>query len=85
PGGVATGVIGLVAATVICYFTFAYFTMDVWILFFIYFAIVGVVRVALGYDAKKHPEKYLRDEPAPSVPIAAAGGGLSSTPGGRAQ
>jgi amino acid transporter len=83
PGGVATGVIGLVAAGIICYFTFAYFTIDVWVLFLIYFAIVGVVRVALGYDSKKHPEKYIKEEPAPPVPAQAVGGGMSSTPGGR--
>ncbi len=83
PGGIVTGVIGLIAALIISYFTFAYFTADVWVLFFLYFMLVGGVRVALGVDAKRHPEKYLSDEPAPASPTA-VGGGASSMSGGRA-
>lgn len=84
PGGVVTGVLGLIAAGVISYFTFAYFTEDVWILFILYFAIVGVVRVALGYDQKKHPEKYIREGLAPAVPVSSTEGGVTTTPGGNA-
>lgn len=58
PGGIFTGVLALAGALIIAYFTFAYFTTEVWILFFLYFALVGAVRVALGIDSKRHPEKY---------------------------
>ncbi|NLK26206.1 MAG: APC family permease [Euryarchaeota archaeon] len=58
PGGLATGVLALFGGLVIAYFTFAYFTPDVWLLFILYFALVGGVRVALAVDARKHPEKY---------------------------
>jgi len=82
PGGVVTGVLGLIAAGIITYFTFAYFTTEVWILFFVYFAIVGVVRVTLGYDQKRHPEKYIKEESGPVAPVVSTEGGVTTTPGG---
>ncbi|MFA5312123.1 MAG: APC family permease, partial [Methanomassiliicoccales archaeon] len=65
PGGLLTGVLALIGSIFIAYFTFKYFTMDVWILFVIYFGIVGAVRVYMAYDSRKNPERYLAkvDEP----------------------
>ena len=48
PGGIVTGIIALLCGLLITYFTVAFFTIDVWILFVIYFAIVGVIRLILG-------------------------------------
>ncbi|MFA5313172.1 MAG: APC family permease [Methanomassiliicoccales archaeon] len=59
PGGLLTGVLALIGSIFIAYFTFKYFTMEVWILFAIYFGIVGAVRVYMAYDSKKNPERYL--------------------------
>ncbi len=58
PGGIGMGFVALFGGLVISYFTFAYFTIDVWILFVLFFALVGVVRLALIIDSRKHPEKY---------------------------
>jgi len=68
PGGFATGVLALVCAGIIAYFTFAYFTLEVWILFGIYFGIVGVIRVVLG---RKRDE----DEEIEMIKAPANGGG----------
>lgn len=58
PGGIYMGVAALFGSVLIAYFTFVYFTMDVWVLFAVYFAIVGGVRILLSYDMNKHPDKY---------------------------
>jgi amino acid transporter len=62
PAGKVVGVLALTSGLVITYFTFAYFTVDVWIMFILYFAIVGFVRVIMNYDSRKHPEKYRKAE-----------------------
>jgi amino acid transporter len=58
PGGMGMGFLALFGGLVISYFTFAYFTVDVWMLFVMFFALVGVVRLILVIDSRKHPEKY---------------------------
>jgi len=51
-GGMVTGVIALLCALIISYFTFAYFTIDVWVLFGAYYLLVGGIRLLLYYDDK---------------------------------
>ena len=70
PGGIYMGFAALFGSVLIAYFTIIYFTLDVWILFFVYFAIVGGVRVLLSYDMHNHPDKYgsiTGEQPAPPI------------------
>jgi amino acid transporter len=61
PAGMLVGVLAIIGSAFIAYFTFKYFTWDVWVLFAIYFGLVGGVRVYLAYDSRKHPERYKTD------------------------
>ncbi|HXZ23733.1 MAG TPA: APC family permease [Methanomassiliicoccales archaeon] len=72
PGGIVMGFLALVGSLLIAYFTFVYFTTEVWVLFVVYFAIVGVIRLALHYDTRKHPDKYsvLEEAKAPEPTVA---------------
>ena len=47
PGGIYMGILALICGVLITYFTVAYFTTEVWILFIVYFGIVGVIRLLL--------------------------------------
>ena len=58
PGGILMGIAALFGSVLIAYFTIIYFTTDVWILFIIYFGIVGGIRALMIYDKNKHPDKY---------------------------
>jgi APA family basic amino acid/polyamine antiporter len=51
-GGMAMGVLALVCGLLIAYFTFAYFTLDVWILFGVYYSLVAAIRVFMYFDDK---------------------------------
>jgi len=51
-GGKAMGGLALVCGLLIAYFTFAYFTLDVWILFGVYYLLVAAIRVVLYFDDK---------------------------------
>jgi len=51
-GGLLMGVLALVCALVISYFTFKYFTLDLWVLFGVYYLLVAVIRVVLYFDEK---------------------------------
>ncbi len=51
-GGIPMGVLALVCALLISYFTFTYFTMDLWILFGVYYLLVAGIRLVLYYDDK---------------------------------
>jgi APA family basic amino acid/polyamine antiporter len=65
PGGIIMGIIALICGVLITYFTVAYFTTEVWILFVVYFAIVGAIRVLL----------YLKKTDEPEVPEVPSNGG----------
>ncbi len=65
PGGIIMGIIALICGVLITYFTVAYFTTEVWILFVVYFAIVGAIRVLL----------YLKKTDEPDVPEVPSNGG----------
>jgi APA family basic amino acid/polyamine antiporter len=60
PGGVAMGVAATICGIFITYEVFSFFNMDIWILFFSYFAIGLVIRVVLYWDSKKHPEDFAK-------------------------
>jgi basic amino acid/polyamine antiporter, APA family len=58
PGGIFTGILALASSLIIIYFTILYFTLDVWLLFFLYFGLIGILRAYLYFDSRKHPERY---------------------------
>ncbi len=51
-GGKPMGILALICALLISYFTFEYFTLDVWILFGVYYLLVAAIRVLLYFDDK---------------------------------
>jgi len=51
-GGLPMGVLALICGLLISYFTFSYFSLDIWILFGIYYVLVAVIRVVLYVDNK---------------------------------
>jgi len=51
-GGLPMGILALVCALAIAYFTFAYFTLELWILFGVYYLLVAGIRIVLYYDDK---------------------------------
>jgi amino acid transporter len=61
PLGIYMGIIALICGLLITYFTVAYFTKEVWILFVVYFGIVGAIRLLLG-------RKKAEDEDVPKAP-----------------
>jgi len=65
PGGIVMGIIALICGVLITYFTVAYFTKEVWILFVVYFGIVGAIRLLL----------YLKKAEEPDTPKAPSNGG----------
>jgi APA family basic amino acid/polyamine antiporter len=58
PAGLAVGVLALISGAIISYYTFAYFTEDVWIMVIGYFAIGLVLRILLWAQSLKAPEHF---------------------------
>lgn len=68
PGGVAMGYLAVICSLVMVYYTFKYFDATLWMLFGVYFIVLGgPVWLYLRYRRKQSPEQYVINVPTGTV------------------
>jgi amino acid transporter len=68
PGGIAMGVLAVICSAVMAFYTFKYFDFTLWMLFVIYFVVLGgPVWLYLRHRRKQSPEIYVINVPTGTV------------------